>query len=197
MSKNNFKFFINNIFKGFLGLAVCNVVGYVLYLVFLNAKNADYPKNASLSTAILSVLLFGVSVYVIARFALMGTLNTESIDERGMLEKVYKESNYTLDYKAYFKDQVKTRLCGYYLAAALWQIPLIVNYALIVPSEFTIYNSPISIYKWNMMNIFGYELLGKAWFFGPVLFLALFIPIFTFIVYKEQKKWLVKPSYIK
>lgn len=197
MKKTNFGFFIDNLVKGLIFLLIFNIFGLILYTVFLNGRNADLPENASLGTSILSIAVFAVSVYLYARFAMMGSLNDKRIDERTLLEEAFKASEYKLDYNGYFKEQVKKRLCGYYVAAALWQIPLMINYAIVTPSEFTLYESPITIYKWNMTNIFGYELLGKLWYLGPVVFLVLFIPIFTFLVYRGQKKWLVKPSYIK
>jgi hypothetical protein len=197
MKKTNFRVFADNLVKGILYLLIFNIFGLILYTVFLNGRNADIPENAAIGTSILSIAVFAVSVYLYARFALMGSLNDKRIDERALLEEAFKASEYKLDYNAYFKEQVKKRLCGYYVAAALWQIPLIINYAIVMPTEFTIYETPITMYKWGMTSIFGYELLGKLWYLGPVVFLVLFLPIFTFLVYKGQKKWLVKPSYIK
>ena len=203
MKKTNFRVFADNLVKGILYLLIFNIFGLILYTVFLNGRNADIPENAVYVSfcfrikGILGTAVFVVAVYLYARFALMGSLNDKRIDERALLEEAFKASEYKLDYNAYFKEQVKKRLCGYYVAAALWQIPLIINYAIVMPTEFTIYETPITMYKWGMTSIFGYELLGNLWYFGPVIFLALFLPIFTFLVYKGQKKWLVKPSYIK
>ena len=199
MQKTISKIWINNAIRAVCALLFCNFMGFLAYMLVFNIRNHEAPDTAAVGTGIFSIILFALSLYFFYRIAMMGTDNSHNMDERTMLEKAYKDSNYTLDYNTYFKEQVKTRLWAYYLVAAISQIPLIINYCISTLGKFdTIYECPvINFYKFNMISIFGYELLGKAWYLGPIVFLVPFIVIFTFLVYRGQKKWMVKPSYIK
>ncbi len=197
MKINKFRFLVNNALKAFISILVCNFAGYFFYLIFLNAKNIEDPRSAAMGTAILSIVVFLFSVYIIFRIAIMEPYNSETIDERALLENAYKESNYTLNYNAYFIDQVKTRLWSYYFVAAITQIPLILNYFLARTVFGTVYEGPFSVYKFNMVSIWGYELFGDLWILGALVFVITFAVSFTALIYFEQKKWLVKPSYEK
>ena len=188
-----------NMVKGFATLAVCNGIGYIFYIMILNVGNTEDPATASGRTAIFSLLLFAVSLYAFYRVAIAESPDSGKVDERKLLEDAYKESGYNLDYKAYFTEQIKTRLWGYYFAVGVGQLPLFLIFLVeaVIPGDVTVYELPVPIFKFYMTNIFGYEMLGKAWFLGPVVYLLLFVPIFTYLVYKEQKNWMVKPSYVK
>ena len=197
MGNNNFKFWVNNAVKCFISLLACNMVGYFFYLFLLNTKNTDFPEWASGGTTVLSLVVFVFSIYVTYRIAMIESQDTTKIDEKTLLQKTYEDSNYTLDYNKYFVKQVKTRLWSYYLVALLYQIPLIINYYISNNVFGSIYKGPISFYKFNMVSLWGCEILGKLWFIGPIIFTVIFSVTFTFLVYRGQKKWMFKPSYIK
>ncbi len=197
MGNNNFKFWVNNAVKCFISLLACNMVGYFLYLFLLNTKNTDFPEWASGGTTVLSLVVFVCSIYVTYRIAMIESQDTTKIDERALLQKAYEDSNYTLDYNKYFIKQVKTRLWSYYLVMVLSQLPIIINYYIANKVFDSIYKAPIALYKFSMVSLWGYELLGKAWVLGPILPVVLFSAVFTFLVYRGQKKWMFKPSYIK
>ncbi|MBE6565130.1 MAG: hypothetical protein E7655_07650 [Ruminococcaceae bacterium] len=199
MHGKHFQRLILNMVKGFATLALCNGIGYLFYIMILNVGNAEDPKTASGRTAIFSLILFAASIYAFYLVAIAESSDSGKIDERKLLEDAYKDSGYALDYKAYFIEQVKTRLWGYYFAVGVGQLPLFLNFLVeaVIPGDVTIYELPIPLFKFYTTNIFAYELLGKAWFLGPVLYLLLFIPIFTYLVYREQKTWMAKPSYVK
>ena len=197
MSKNNFKFLVNNAAKCIIALIGCNLIGYFLYLFFLNTKNTDFPEYASPVTGIVSLIVFIFSVYVVYRVAMIESQDSNKIDEKTLLETAYKESNYSLNYNTYFINQVKTRLWSYYLIAALSQIPVIINYYISVAVFGSVYKGPIALYKFNMVSLWGYDFFGKHWYLGSIVYVVIFSVAFTFLVYKGQKKWMFKPSYVK
>jgi len=167
-------------------------------MFFLNLRNTEAPESASIGTAIFSIIIFALSIAFTYRFAMWESNDSNKLDEEKMLSNAYKDSNYTLNYNVYFKEQLKTRLWSYYLVAAVTQIPLIVNYYLAIAADYgNIYGCPIGVYKFSMTSIFAYELFGKLWFIGPIVYVILFSAIVTFLIYRGQKKWMVKPSYIK
>ena len=188
---------INNLLIAFLSLFICGFVGQLAYTVFLNTKNTMAPKEAEPATSLVSFIIFLIAVFVIYKIQVFGSLTNKGIDEREILEKAFRENNYEIDYNAYFKDQVKKRLWSYYLAAALVQIPLIINYALVNAVNMTLYEAPIAFYKFFMPSLFAYQMCGDLWFLGALIFVLLFSVVFTALVYIEQKKWLVKPSYLE
>jgi len=200
MKNYKFRFWLGNFLKSAVTLAGCNLVSYLFYTMFLNGTNTYYPEGASTPTVIFSVIMFVLSVIVFWKVSTIGSTNPEKIDERTLLENTFREAGYVIDYNKWFKDQLKTRLWGWYIPLFIGQIPLFVNYAILarVKESFgSVFEMPIVIYKWNMTSIFGYELLGSLWFLGPIIYLGLFISLFTYLVYREQKKWLVKPSYVE
>jgi len=197
MERDNSKLRTIHLIRALGGMVIGNVLGYLFYMFFLNLKNTEAPESASMGTAIFSIIIFGVSMFFTYRLFMWVSNDSTKLDEGTLLENAYKESNYTLDYNAYFKDQVKKRLWVYYLVAALTQIPLVINYYLAIAAGYgNIYQCPIDIYKFSMTSLFSYELLGNLWFVGPFIYVILYSSLFTYIVYKEQKKYMVKPSYL-
>ena len=187
-----------NFIKGLIAIAFSGLVGNILYFLVFRNTNGDSPEGAWFRTGIFSLLIFALSIYVFFRIEEIPSKNERIINEKQALKDAFKEANYELDYKSYFKGVIRTRLWGYYLAAAVWQLPLIVNYiiAKVQPGDITIYEIPVWIYEWHMPSLFAYEFLGDLWFLGFFLYLALFISIFTYLVYESYKQFLVKPSYL-
>jgi len=60
-----------------------------------------------------------------------------------------------------------------------------------------VFQSPVFLFKFAVPSLFAYEICGPLWFFGPLIYMILFSVSFTALVYFEQKKWLVKPSYMQ
>lgn len=196
--KSNKKSFKFNFIKGIIALAFSGLVGNILYFLVFRNTNGESPEGAWLRTGIFSLLIFALSVYVFFRIEEIPSKNEKIINEKQALKDAFKDANYELDYKGYFKEVIRTRFCGYYLAAAVWQIPLILNYVIakVQPGNVTIYEIPVWIYEWHMPSLFAYEFLGSLWFLGFFLYLAIFIPLFTWLVYESYKPLLVKPSYL-
>jgi len=101
---------------------------------------------------------------------------------------------YALDY---VEGKSMDRLWGYYVSAILTQAPILYNYACVeaLGRNVSLYKTPIDIYKWNMTNLFPYELLGDSWRFGPLLYTLLFSVIFTIFVFSHQKRHWIKPQH--
>lgn len=187
-----------NFLKGLAAIAFSSLIGNVLYFFVFRGTNAEDPEGAAMRTSIFSILIFVFSVYAFIKTLPVTSKNENVIDEKQALKDALKEANYELDYNSYFKKLVKTRLWGYYLAAAVWQIPLLINYVIVAtaPEGTTIYELPIWIYEWNLSSLFAYELLGALWFLGIFLYMAVFISVFTYFAYRYYKQFAVKPSYI-
>lgn len=198
MNKRYTRTVLFDLFKGIIAMAFSSLIGWMLYFFIFRNTNGENPERAVLGTCIVSLGVFVLSIYVFLRMLPINSKDYYVIDERQALKDAFRDSGYDLDYKAYFKKMVKTRLWGYYLAAALWQIPTIVNYVIVAfqPGDLSIYEFPVPLYKWNVQSLFAYELLGKAWFLGVFLYMALFIAAFTFFTYLHYKEFLVRPSYL-
>lgn len=197
MKRTNHVLRIKHLLKGLLAGAVGNFVGYLFYLVFLNAKNAEDPKGASAGTAVFSFIFFALTTAFTYYLATFGSNDPEKPDEETLLEETFKNSGYSLDYKAYFAGQFRSRTWIYLFVELLFQIPLFVNYYIALGAGYgTVFSCPINFYRFGMASVFSYELLGDLWFLGPVVDLLLFGAVFFFLLYKGQKKWMVKPSYI-
>lgn len=196
---NNFRYFVNNTVKALLVLAACNIIGYCLYLFMLNTKNMDFPQEAAGGTIVLGIVIFALTLWGFVFIATLGSSDSNRIDEKTLIEQAYRESDYKMDFKRYFIKQQTTRFLGYYLVIILSHIPIFINYFIVslIDDIPTVYQSPISTYKFFMSNIFGYELFGDMWYLGLFVHLAIFITVFAFSVYKKEKSWLFKPSYIK
>lgn len=197
MERDNFRLRNSHMLKALGGIVIGDIFGYLFYMFFLNLRNTEAPESASIVTAIFSIVVFGVSMFFTFRLSMWVSNDSSKLDEVTLLENAYKESNYTLDYNAYFKEQIKKRLWVYYLVAFLTQIPLVINYYLAIAAGYgTVYQCPIDIYKFSMTSLFGYELLGNLWFIGPFIYVILYAVVFTYLTYKAQKKYMVKPSYL-
>ena len=84
---------------------------------------------------------------------------------------------------------LKTRLWGSFVAIFVIQLPLIINYAMVSSAAgFSIYTSPIPLYKFYTPSLFVWELLGDAWLIAPILFSIIYAAVFSFHLYREQKK---------
>ena len=107
------------------------------------------------------------------------------------------DSDYNFDFKEYFKEQIKRRLWGVPIVLFISNLPLVVNYIMVEMAEgFTIYTSPISVYKFSMTSMFFWELLGEVWFFAPILFPLFFFVAFSIILYFYEKTFIpAKPSW--
>ncbi len=187
-----------NAFKSFVVLAFSNLIGYILYFLILRGANETNSQGAELRTFAVSLIVFLFSFFVYFKFLKLESKSEKIVNETKTLKDAYKESSYTLDFKSYFKNILKKRLWGYYIAPVIIQIPLIINYLIVTlnPADIKIYDLEIYIYKWNVLELFAYEIFGKAWFLGFFFFMFLFSLIFTVLSYYYFKKLLVKPTYL-
>ncbi len=182
-----FEYALTNIIRGQIVLLGCNFIGYWLYRFLLNDTN-KYALNASRLTIIFSFALFIFSIFFFVYPAMESSFfNRDS--EAYLLKTAYRESRYQMAYSDFCKRQLKYRLWGYNVAAALSQIPIHFNYALAenIAIHTSLYKTPIDISKWNMTTLFAYELLGDRWRLGTPLSTVLFSMIFTTLVFGVQK----------
>lgn len=188
-----------NMLKGLFALAISNAVGYFIYLLVLRGVNESEPETASVRTVIFGLAVFGYSIFAYLKLLMAESKNEKIINEQNELKEAFKKSEYNLDFDKYFSDVVKKRLWGYYVSAFLWQIPLIINYIIVSanPADITIYELPISIYKFCLSGIFAYEIFPEFWLLGLFIYMASFIIVFTYFAKRKYKKLLVKPSYLK
>lgn len=187
-----------NAFKSFIVLMFSNLIGYLLYFLILRGANEQNSQEAVVRTFAISIIVFVFSFFVYYQFLKLEKKSERVINETKTLKDAYKDSGYNLDFNSYFINILKKRLWGYYIAPVIIQIPLIINYLIVTlnPAEITIYDLEIYIYKWNVLELFAYEIFGNAWFLGFFLFMFLFSIVFTTLSYFYFKKLLVKPTYL-
>jgi len=190
-----YQYALINIVRGHITLLACNFAGYWLYRFLLNDTN-KYALNPSLLTAVFSFVLFLFSAYIFAYLTIEQSF-FQWDSEKYLLKDAYRESDYEMRYSDFCKQQLKYRLWGYYVSAILTQAPILYNYACVeaLGRNVSLYKTPIDIYKWNMTNLFPYELLGDSWRFGPLLYTLLFSVIFTIFVFSHQKRHWIKPQH--
>ena len=188
-----------NMLKGLFAMAISNAVGYFIYLLVLRGVNESEPETASTRTVIFGLFVFVYAIFAFLKLLMAESKNEKIINEQYELKEAFKNSNYTLDFDKYFCGVIKKRLWGYYISAFLCQIPLIVNYMIVSanPENITIYELPVSVYKFCLSGIFAYELFPKSWYVGVVIYMASFILVFTYFAKRKYKKLLVKPSYLQ
>lgn len=185
-----------NLLKGLIAMAFSGVVGNLLYFLIFRGTNAENPEGAAMRTSIFSLLIFALSIYLFLRMLDINSKSENIINEKQAIKDAYKESEYQLDYKLYFKKILKARLWGYILSAFVYQIPLIVNYVIADKYSVTVYELPIWIYEWNMPSIFAYEIFGGRWYIGAPLYILVFSAVFSIFAYRYYKQFLIKPSYL-
>jgi hypothetical protein len=197
MKIKNRRTLIANIVKTLIAYVVTALFGYIMYRFFLNAPNIQEPLMAKARTIIFSIVIFAIFVYLSVRIHNLPTRDERKVDEKTELTRLQAESGYCMDYMSYFKNQIKTRLWGGFIPVFILQLPLIVNYAMVSFAEgFTVYTSPISLYKFYTPSIFVWEILGRAWFLAPLLFTAVYITAFLISLYYSQKDMIPeKPSW--
>ena len=188
-----------NAVKALIALAFTNLFGWIVnFLVFRGANEIEI-EGASFRTAVLSFLIFIFHLAVLYKFIKIESKSEKTINEASSCKVAYKESGYSFDFKVYFKTFLKKRGWGYYIPSQIWQIPLLINYIIVAanPEDITIYELPIYIYKWCMNCLFAYEAFPSFFFLGFFIYNLLFIPSFTYLLYRFYKSLLVKPSYLK
>ena len=190
-----FEYALINIVRGQIVLLGCNFTGYWLYRFLLNDTN-KYALNPSRLTTVFSFALFIFSIFLFVYLAMESSFfNWDS--EAYLLKTAYRESRYQMAYSDFCKHQLKYRLWGYYVAAALSQIPINFNYALVksIGNHASLYKTPIDIYKWNMTTLFAYQLLGDHWRLGTPLYTLLFFILFTIAFFRVQKRHWIRPQH--
>ena len=181
--------FVTNVFKTFLSYVIAAFIGYILYRLILNSANITSPNGAVWRTSVLSLFVFVVLIYVSGRIFMLPVKDERSLWEMKEIEARQKECGYTLNYKEYFKEQLKTRVWGSFVLVFVLQLPLIINYAMVSRAAgFNIYVSPITLYKFYTPSLFVWELLGDFWIIAPILFSLLYAVTFSYHLYIEQKK---------
>lgn len=187
-----------NTLKGLCAMAFTGLLGNICYFLIFRNANGDDLKGAAFRTSVFGIILFVFSIYLFVKMLNINVKSEKIINEEQAIKNKFRENGYELDYKPYFANMLKTRLWGYYLATALWQIPTIVNYAVVtsLPVKVTIYEYPMWLYEWNLQSIFTYEMLGSTWIVGFIAYMLLFILTTFFLFYRYYKQFLVKPSYM-
>lgn len=181
--------FVTNVVKTLVAYVVTSLFGYLMYRFTINGTNIQSPKSALLRTVIFGLFAFSLLIYLAGKIFMLPVKDERSINEMKEIDARQKACGYTLDYKAYFKEQLKTRLWGSFVLIFVLQLPLIINYAMVSRAAgFSIYTSPIGLYKFYTPSLFVWELLGDAWFLAPILFPVIYAAVFSFHLYREQKK---------
>lgn len=188
-----------NVVKTIIAYFITSILGYLAYRMLINGINIQQPIGAGLRTSLLSLAVFALLIYLTVRIFNLPTKDERRLYEKSELYKQQTESGYTLDYKEYFKKQIKTRLWASLIPILALQLPLIINYAMVSYAEgFTLYTSPITLFKFYMPSMFVWELLGGAWFLAPVVFTFVYGAVFTIALYHSQKKFIPeKPEWYK
>lgn len=192
MSKKSLIF---NAIKSTIAIAFSNFIGYFLYFFILRGANEDDPDGATVRTIIFSLIIFAFSIFSLVKVT-KAEIKGES--EWLIFKNDFRESNYSLNYKEYFMYALKTRLWGYYIGPLLFQIPIITNIIIVsrLPIDVTIYEYPLSLYKWCTSSLFAYELSGGIWILGFLIYMVAVYILFTFIMFCSFKNIFVKPSYM-
>ena len=175
---------------GYICYRLLSIIGFVFYRFMLKSISFNAPsQNIFLRTVVFSLMMFAVLIYVAVKLFMLPVRNKRSIDEMSEIEESQRASGYDLDYKEYFKKQLKTRLWGSFVLVFVLQLPLIINYAMVSSvTGFNIYNSTVSIYKFYTPSLFVWEILGDFWIIAPILFSLLYAVTFSYFLYSEQKK---------
>lgn len=180
-----------NVVKTIIAYIITSFLGYLAYRMLINGTNIQQPIGAGFRTSLLSIVVFALLIYLTVRIYNLPTKDERRLWEKQELYKQQTESGYTLDYKEYFKTQIKTRLWASLIPILVLQLPLIINYAMVSYAEgFTLYTSPITLFKFYMPSMFVWELVGGAWFLAPILFTAIYGAVFTTALYHSQKKFI-------
>ena len=190
---------VANVIKSIIAYAVASLFGYLAYRMLINGTNIQQPFGAGLRTSLLSVAVFAFLIYLTVRIYNLPTSDERKVNEKSEIYRLHTESGYNLDYREYFKTQLRTRLWAGFIPIFVIQLPLYINFAMVSYAEgFTLYNSPITLFKFYMPSMFAWEMLGNAWFLAPILFTGFYAAAFTFALYHSQKKFIPeKPEWYK
>lgn len=180
-----------NIVKTLIAYVISALFGYLAYRLLINATNIQQPVGAELRTVSLSIVIFAIFVYLSVRIYNLPTKDERRLCEKNELYRLQIESGYRLDYREYFKTQLKTRLWAAFIPVLVIQLPLLVNFAMVSYAQgFTLYTSPISLFKLYMPSMFVWELLGGGWFLTPIIFTLVYAIVFSIALYHSQKKFI-------
>ena len=199
MNNRNRRTLVTNVIKTVISYAVSVLFGYFFYAFLLNGTNSTDPSGAKMRTVLYSLLMFAFFVSLSVKLFNLVCDNESKVYEKREIISRTAESDYRLDYKAYFTEQVKKRIWATFIPVLLLQLPLLVNYAMVSYAEgFSIYTSPIALYKLYMPSMFVWELLGNAWFLSPIVFTVLYASFFLIFLYRLQKRFIPqKPSWVE
>ena len=189
------KMIFYNSVKSVIAILFSIFMGYLLYFFILRGANEDDPNGAAVRTIIFSLFVFIFSVFVMLKIT---KAESKSGSESLLFKNDFRQSGYSLNYNEYFKKALKQRLWGYYIGPALFQIPLIINFIIVskLPEKITIYEYPLSIYKWSMSSLFAYEIFGGLWILGFIFYMAAFATVFSIALYFSFKSFFTRPSYM-
>ncbi len=192
--KRNTRTAIANVVRALVAAFISSVIGYLFYMVLINSPNVYIP-----ALIIYSLAVFAFSIFLFVKILTLPTKDERKISEREEIAKRHLEAGYSLDYKAYFKEQLKCRMWGVPLVIFLTQLPLVVNWAMVDMAEgFTVYTSPIPFYKFSAMSLFVWESLGSLWYFAPIIFTAVFTVAFCASLWFYQKSFIPnRPSWME
>ena len=195
MDNRNRRTAIANIVRAVIALFLSNALGYILYMLILNSSDATTGAKGRLIVFSFATFLF--SFFVFIKIFTLPTKDERKISEAHEIAKRCVDSDYNFDFKEYFKEQIKRRLWGVPIVLFISNLPLVVIYIMVEMAEgFTIYTSPISVYKFSMTSMFLCELLGEVWFFAPIFFPLFFFFAFSIILYFYEKTFIpAKPSW--
>ena len=184
---------VSNILKTLIAYTLSSLAGYSLYSFLLNGTNIQNPIAADIRTSIFSIVIFAIFVYLSVIIYNLPTKDERKLDEKNEINKLQIESGYKLDYREYFKTQFKTRIWAAFIPIFVLQLPLLINFGMCAyANDFTIYTSPINLFKFYMPSMFIWEILGPCWFLAPLLFTLIYAVVFTAALYNSQKK--IRPS---
>ncbi len=188
-----------NIIKTLIAYVISALFGYLAYSLLINATNIQQPVGAGLRTASFSLVIFALFVYLSVRIYNLPTKDERRLYEKSELYKLQTESGYRLDYREYFKTQLKTRLWAAFIPVFVIQLPLLINFSMVSYAQgFTLYTSPIFLFKFYMPSMFVWELLGDGWFLAPILFTLVYAAVFSVALWHSQKKFIPeKPEWYK
>lgn len=189
--KRNTRTLVVNVVKTVIAYIISVLLGYLMYRITINGTNIQQPIGAELRTASFSLVIFAFFVFISVKIYNLPTKDERRLYEKSELYKLQTESGYKLDYKEYFKTQLKTRLWAVFIPVFVFQLPLLINFAMVSYAEgFSLYTSPISLFKFYMPSMFAWELLGGAWFLAPILFTLVYAVVFSVALYHSQKKFI-------
>lgn len=180
-----------NVVKTIIAYFITSLFGYLAYRMLINGTNIQQPIGAGLRTSLLSLAVFALFIYLTVRIYNLPVKDDRMLWEKQELYKLQTESGYKLDYKEYFKTQLKTRLWAAFIPVFVLQLPLLINFGMVSFAEgFSLYTSPITLFKFYMPSMFIWEILGGGWFLAPILFTAIYGAVFTTALYHSQKKFI-------